>query len=213
MKKRYVLIADLRPIREKKNISLTELAENIFTTSTTLFRIEKRGYTGDRTLAEQLAKTLGYPFDQLFKEVDMSEEAGRKWKENIQKIYHNEMQQGEGYYLFFVTTYQGGEQYTAFSPSYWCRADENDKEIRSLRAYCSRGIKDYLEDAGVAVAVANEVLDTIHFYYGLKDEEEQAILIRCDLLKNRPKYCKKEYTIEPGQMIEKYGIRDCIRSF
>ena len=105
MKKRYVLIADLRPIREKKNISLTELAENIFTTSTTLFRIEKRGYTGDRTLAEQLAKTLGYPFDQLFKEVDMSEEAGKKWKENIQKIYHNEMQQGEGYYLFFVTTY------------------------------------------------------------------------------------------------------------
>lgn len=210
MRIKWKLKHELSDLRKEEKISLQKLAEEVFSTNTTLFRVEKTGVVNDEELAKQLAAYFNINFEEFVEKIDTSEDSVDEWEKQIKELFTRKPDAKLIYCLFFVTIFDQGKSYVSLTPTYWkAFADNNDSEIRNIALYEPNGIKEHLIEQGVDVAVAYDEMDLIYFYYGSTDEYERAIMVPKELAASVLRNFKEVKEIKIDTMINKYGFKDC----
>lgn len=210
MKRRWVLKQDLKSLRDKMGLSMAALAEQSFTTNTTIFRIEKTRIVSDESLAQKLSEVLNTPFEELYLEKRHEDEALAEWDRHLREVYQQQPDTNRAYYLVFVTRYDGGKSYEAISPTYWLSAVGGTSECRKILEYYSDAIIEHLGEFDVRCAVVHNEMDLIYFYYGLEDEKRTAMLICTDTAKEVYPQLQTEYLVEREDMSDFCGFKDCV---
>lgn len=210
MKRKWVLKMCLKELRERKRLSMTALAEKVYTTNTTIFRIEKTGIVSDESLALNLSKVLEVPFEDLYLEHRQEEEALAKWEQNLKAVYNIRPDKDKCYYLIFVIRHEGGKTYQVVSPTYWIEMSRNGYEWRKLIQYHPDGIIEKLNESGVKCAAIHDEESLIYFYYGLDDGTVTAALIDVIVVDTLYPRLRTRYQVRPKEMTDCFGFCDCV---
>lgn len=180
MKIKWKIKQNLLELRKNSELSLQELADAVYTTNTTLFRIEKKGFCTDEAIAVNLANVFGIEFNDLFEQFDSVNEHEQEYEEQIQNLYSNKPQY-EYYYVFFIKVFERFKSYISYLPTVWSAMSNSDKtEIRKVRQYRVNEIKDYLNDYGYNPAIIDSYEAFVLFYSSLKEDETCVALIAAD---------------------------------
>jgi len=208
VKKKWKTKQDIGLLRKSKDLSLQQLAEMVFSTNTSLFRIEKLGYCTDELLAKKIAEVLDIPVENLFEEYDKDTANVDEWNKKIRALYATEPI-ADRYYVLFLTTYDDYSSYSACVPTAWIDVgSEIPNEKRTPRYYNGNEVRTYLESIGIKPAIVENEDDFIHFFYSTIDGVEAVALISFDnnVIKELgvPIEVRRDYPFE-----NKQGFNDC----
>lgn len=207
MKIKWRIKQDLLELRKNNGLSLQELANAVYTTNTTLFRIEKTGFCTDEVIAMNLANTFGIEFDDLFERFDSVNEYEQEYEEQIRELY-SKNPQNEFYYVFFIKVLKRFKSYISYLPTVWSAMSNSDKtEIRKVRQYKVYEIKDYLIDCGYKPAIIDSYEAFVLFYSSLKEDETSVALIAAD--KGIIGELDEAQEILIDKMFSVSGLKDC----
>lgn len=208
MKKKWRTKQDITLLRANANISLQSLADMVYSTNSSLFRIEKLGYCTDDTLARNISLILGISFDDLFEEYDSFEETEKRWQERIDGLY-SAIPKEENYSILFLTTYDNYSTYQACVPTVWVGTGSNSMyELRASRKYETDSITDYLNELKIKYAIVENEDDFVHFFYSAEENNETVALIASDCKVideiSKPLEIQMDYPF-----VNRYGFVDC----
>lgn len=208
MKKKWRTKQEIALLRKQANISLQGLADMVYSTNSSLFRIEKLGYCTDETLARNISLILGVSFNNLFEEYDSFEETEKRWQQKIDGLY-TATPTKESYSIIFLTTYDNYSTYQACVPTVWVGTGSNSmNELRINRKYETDSIIDYLDELKIKYAIVESEDDFVHFFYSTEEKKEAVALIAsdCKIIDeiSNPLEIQTDYSF-----VNRYGFADC----
>lgn len=207
MKIKWRIKQNLLELRKNKQLSLQALAEAVYTTNTTLFRIEKTGFCTDEAIAVKLANVLGVEFDDLFEQFDTVIEYEHGYDIRVQDLYTLKPQY-EYYYVFFIEVFEKYKSYISYLPTVWtAMSNSNSTELRRVRQYKFDEIKNYLVDCGHAPAIIDSYEAFVLFYSSLNVDETRVALIAAD--RGIIAELDEVQEVFVGKMFSAYGLKDC----
>ena len=210
MRKKWVLKKSLTELRAAKSLSMEALAEQAFTTNTTIFRIEKTGTTSDLNLAEKLASIFGVPFAEFWSYSSSFDEMEKSWKTQIECPYQTKSDPQKWYYLVFVRRYDRRGEYSVISPTRWVDMD-GGMEHRKLTHFAPDGVIEHLNEYGVRCAVVHDFLALIYFYYGIPANSERAALVCTDVAESVYPGLVKDYLCKTSSLPNHYDFKDLVQ--
>ena len=209
MRNKWVLKHNLADLRSSRGLSMEALAERTYTTSTTIFRIEKCGVITDPTLARTLASAFDMPFEDFCSSNFATEKIEENWRQQIERPYLTQPEPDSSYYLIFIKRYEKASEYCARSPTYWVKS-EYGKERRRLITFKPDGIREHLAEYDVRCAVVHDSVALIYYFYSICNNEERAALVRTDVADSVYPRLVKEYVCEANSLPTHYDFKDLV---